>query len=506
VNKARDDLGPLVNKAREDIAPYVSKAKEELNKFGEQAKNSAAAGQAVATGAAPPPSDNLVPGGGSTASSSSSISSSASAETLGPTSTVTDQPKEATMGDISFYGEVMTSPNSGTAPPLPDEAPAQVNALLHKMQALQTQIQANPSIAQLSRTLPNLSQIQGNIATLQSRLPGQLSGAEAYLGRATKEFSDLLKDAVRVVPPTADAAAGSSTATTSRGAMTRKEGLLHRLRSDPQVMLVDPAQPPAELPADAAATTETAESVAAKVDDFKSRTDAREDFAKFLQAIEDEGGLEGEGWRAKVEGELALGDGEGSALAGTLAALGAHVSESLCRRAEKDARLVPAKMPAEAFWTRYFFRVHQIDEDDARRRQVLEGVSPRALRTRRQPPERLCRRCVAERGRLQLGCGGGRRLVAEDGHRAGRGQGQGARDRRRRRLARHFALARQRPHDLGRAQHDAGLGSQLERGGDGDEHVFVRRGEPEGVGGREAEQGRGRGQRLGMKAECILYF
>ena len=31
-------------------------------------------------------------------------------------------------------------------------------------------------------------------------------------------------------------------------------------------------------------------------------------------------------------------------------------------------------MPAEAFWTRYFFRVHQIDEDEAKRRRVLQGA------------------------------------------------------------------------------------------------------------------------------------
>jgi hypothetical protein len=50
---------------------------------------------------------------------------------------------------------------------------------------------------------------------------------------------------------------------------------------------------------------------------------------------------------------------------------------------------VPTKMPAETFWTRYFFRVHQIDEDEARRKQVLEGqltVHPYLNRSLTYPP------------------------------------------------------------------------------------------------------------------------
>ena len=39
------------------------------------------------------------------------------------------------------------------------------------------------------------------------------------------------------------------------------------------------------------------------------------------------------------------------------------------------AKLVPPTMTAEAFWSRYFFRVEQIGEDEQRRKQVLEGAS-----------------------------------------------------------------------------------------------------------------------------------
>lgn len=34
---------------------------------------------------------------------------------------------------------------------------------------------------------------------------------------------------------------------------------------------------------------------------------------------------------------------------------------------------MPAQIPADVFWARYFFRVTQIEADDARRKQVLES-------------------------------------------------------------------------------------------------------------------------------------
>lgn len=36
--------------------------------------------------------------------------------------------------------------------------------------------------------------------------------------------------------------------------------------------------------------------------------------------------------------------------------------------------LVPSEMDASTFWTRYFFRVHQIEKDEEKRKQLLAGT------------------------------------------------------------------------------------------------------------------------------------
>jgi hypothetical protein len=43
--------------------------------------------------------------------------------------------------------------------------------------------------------------------------------------------------------------------------------------------------------------------------------------------------------------------------------------------ADEDPRnAVPEELSEDEFWTRYFFRVHQINQEDERRKAVLEGV------------------------------------------------------------------------------------------------------------------------------------
>jgi hypothetical protein len=37
-------------------------------------------------------------------------------------------------------------------------------------------------------------------------------------------------------------------------------------------------------------------------------------------------------------------------------------------------RLVPGELSEDEFWTRYFFRVHQIDQEEERRKAVLAGT------------------------------------------------------------------------------------------------------------------------------------
>ncbi|KAJ3554965.1 hypothetical protein NM688_g2834 [Phlebia brevispora] len=37
--------------------------------------------------------------------------------------------------------------------------------------------------------------------------------------------------------------------------------------------------------------------------------------------------------------------------------------------------LVPSEMPSETFWTRYFFRVHQVEAEEERRKALIEGTT-----------------------------------------------------------------------------------------------------------------------------------
>lgn len=263
---------------------------------------------------------------------------------------------------------------------------------------LQSQISHNPNFLELSKNLTNL---QSSVSTNLSHLPASLQTnltqlqtqlasidlkdlkestrlADEYITRGetwiqelglevTKEVTRIAKDAVRVVPPTD----GDGKLTKreqrlrkeERVAMGRKEGLLMRLRKDSGIiLLVDPAKPPAPIatsPTEAATTPENMTSSTPSLSASTSSavpSDAREAFSKFLQTIEDRGGLEGVSWNEQIVNELeSVGDEEEGGLKKSL------------------EELVPETMTMEAFWTRYFFRVSQIEEDEVRRKKVLEG-------------------------------------------------------------------------------------------------------------------------------------
>lgn len=241
-----------------------------------------------------------------------------------PTPTPTGAP------DVSFFGESVsmppaaeTSPGERTSPLL--GAPGTASAFFNR---LQTQISSNASLSQL-----------------QAQLADRQKLAEGYLSKA----GDYLNQAVRVVPPVAS---GSGTDAQSQRAATiaagRKDGLLAKLRAgSAAVLAIDPAQPPP------AGVT----------------TDAREAYALFLQSVEDKGGLESADWQQRVAAEQALPDPDGPALRSALASLGTCAALSPLLTPS-----VPSQMPAEAFWSRYFFRVQQIEDDEAKRRLVLQGA------------------------------------------------------------------------------------------------------------------------------------
>ncbi|TFY77983.1 hypothetical protein EWM64_g6030, partial [Hericium alpestre] len=126
---------------------------------------------------------------------------------------------------------------------------------------------------------------------------------------------------------TREGSAGPRRSGEGRAIATRKESLLRAVRTNPEILKVDPAGE-------------------------KSSSEA---FVEWAEAEVDvkEGGIAGEDWKGRIEKEV---EEEGEQLNIT-----------------RDA-LVPSDMTEDAFWLRYFFRVHQIEQEEERRKALLQGV------------------------------------------------------------------------------------------------------------------------------------
>jgi hypothetical protein len=331
----------------------MEKAKAELDRLGEQAKASAAAGQAASTEAGiinpDAPSVALVP----------------NVNERDPLPTLS---KDAPASSATTTDE--SSPTTGDST---QQAPVVTAAAFFSR--LQGQLQSNPNFqsfqhnfstmqAELKSKVDDFSKI--DIAEAQRRAEAAMNQGEKYFKTASSELSDLFGQAVRIVPPeeagNAGIRKGNAVAADKRkkaaavAAAGRKESLLHRVRSDPAVLLVDPAEAPASA-SDTQAATTASEGDSSFSAATATHADTREAFARFCQKIEEEQGwLDSEKWKTRISDEL---DDEESG----------HVLKATYNA------IVPGKLPAEAFWTRYFFRVQQIEEDEARRKEILEGES-----------------------------------------------------------------------------------------------------------------------------------
>ncbi|GAA5856543.1 hypothetical protein JCM9279_005492 [Rhodotorula babjevae] len=205
----------------------------------------------------------------------------------------------------------------------------------------------NPNVQELSRNLSTLQTgVSRNLHQIQSQLThldlaeGQ-KVAEDYLHKGEHWFQDfshevskLASDALKVVPPDASSSArdagasgdhsGSGRTSLDKSgaasAMSRRELILYKLRTDTALLLADPA----------------------------ASADSRDSFAAFVVA---RGALGDEASQAQVGRELEMG---GEAL-----------------RATHDA-LVPAQLDDETFWTRYFWRKETIEAEEERRKKVLQ--------------------------------------------------------------------------------------------------------------------------------------
>jgi hypothetical protein len=189
-----------------------------------------------------------------------------------------------------------------------------------------------------------------------------------------KEAGEVFRDAVKVVPPeeaqssggsgnliwdgadmwmlpfdSSDASAKGkekagrqSTADTQLAVATRAESLLKRLKHDPEIIKHDP---------EAYAAT-------------------KEFYGQWLEtAMKD--GIESEEWTAKIATVLnESADGQG--LEANQDALGMYSCGVVFLLHSNLGLLVPAEMTRETFWQRYFFRVYQIEQEEEKRKALLQ--------------------------------------------------------------------------------------------------------------------------------------
>ncbi|KIO30692.1 hypothetical protein M407DRAFT_5460 [Tulasnella calospora MUT 4182] len=374
--------------ARKDLSQVVVQAQAELGKISttttaastSRAADSSTDASAAAGSESPSTEDGPSTPGSSTDKGKQSDTPRASAEGSGSPTTPT-QPSIN-----SFFSRLQSSLPPQLAPESITQTlqniqkqvqPALANAqTAASTAALQAQHAASAAASQASQAISqvDVSQYQrslsGNIRKLQEAQGPMLAQAEKLAEEARhrsevllKEAGEYLKDAVKVVPPEGGSAgvAGAwdgsdlwmypspigtagwggndstkaveedkprkSGDTMTYARVKRADALLARLKHDPKLVKLDP---------------EADEAV-------------RENYLKFVgEEIDGKGGIEGDAWSKKV-GE-ALSDGaDGPALKSTMDAL------------------VPFEMTEDTFWTRYFFRVHQIQDEEEKRKALLEG-------------------------------------------------------------------------------------------------------------------------------------
>ncbi|KAF8443294.1 hypothetical protein L210DRAFT_1059836 [Boletus edulis BED1] len=169
--------------------------------------------------------------------------------------------------------------------------------------------------------------------------------SETLLREVMKEAGDVLREAVKVIPPEASATDGlvvwdgadiwmlpglaaSADGSTTGGVASKGVRRRMHLRSNPEIIKLDPA-----------------------VDTFK------EAYLAWADASQASGeGFGTEVWREHIA-EALSDPSEWAALQATF------------------ATLVPSSIPEEVFWVRYFFRVHQIEAEENRRKALLQATA-----------------------------------------------------------------------------------------------------------------------------------
>ncbi|CAE7228590.1 unnamed protein product [Rhizoctonia solani] len=223
----------------------------------------------------------------------------------------------------------------------PQFAPAAITATLQS-QLTTAQAQAGALRTSLAANIQRIQQ-EGNV-------PISLAQAEKLAGEYVHRSEELLKgagaflkDAVHVIPaegsgdtrgvvwdgsdiwmmpspmapgtPAPEAASG-------RSALTHSEALLKRLKSDPEVLQIDPMA-----------------------------SSAKENYEKYLIGID----TNSTQWTTRIREVISETSEDTDALLAT------------------KEKLVPESISEDEFWKRYFFRVQQINEDEEKRKMILEA-------------------------------------------------------------------------------------------------------------------------------------
>ncbi|KAI6045997.1 hypothetical protein EDC04DRAFT_2631397 [Pisolithus marmoratus] len=200
----------------------------------------------------------------------------------------------------------------------------------------------------------DLSQLRDTLSVEFQRVQGvtraqaeeYVHKSEVILREAMREAGEVLRDAVKVIPPE-EADTGSNAGLVWDGAdVWMLPGLVGGVEggrgnskgkakesdklwpSNPEIIKVDPA-----------------------VDSSK------QSYLAWANALEASGaGFGTEAWSGRIADALS-GPHDGLSLRDTLDSL------------------VPSCMPEEVFWVRYFFRVHQIEQEENRRKALFQGYS-----------------------------------------------------------------------------------------------------------------------------------
>jgi hypothetical protein len=247
----------------------------------------------------------------------------------------------------------------------------------------------------------DVSQISANVLSELQRVQGVTRAqaeeyakkSEALIREAVKEANEVLKEAVKIIPPdpsdasTSGQAGGNSglvwdgsdmwmlpmdstvnqaSSSSASGAgkekavggqssesqhavASRALALLHRLQSDPSIIQHDP-----------------------EADD-----NLKEAYAKWREEeIKSKGGIESSEWAEKT-GTLLK---EVTSLYEIYSSLGESSLQTICiihawtLIPSFVALTVPSTLSKEEFWSRYFFRAHQIKHEEERRKALIQGM------------------------------------------------------------------------------------------------------------------------------------